>query len=532
MARPFNHGISRHRLHSILNSLLLPTLVLASLLASALASCSPEDPYVPTAPIDTVRRVNGAFLRVINAAADNPRADVLVDGKKFFALPQGYLDFSETNNNARYYPVDSNAAAIVFKAPGGAEIAGGALRLKARQYYTAYLHGNATRGYRVLVTSDSIELSTVPGKSVKYRVVNLAPDSPPIDIKQDSANTSPVVTDLGYGQASAYVASKEYLPRGTGLWIYDHATGTEIRAVTPPYIVLPPNATFTLVLTGNAQPRGDDAFLNFSAFQESYLSTADSLRGSPPININFCAARFVNAVASGDSLLDVTFYDPSNEFRENENFRRNLVGQPQTMEGVASLGLAGQPTHRHYFYISMLIRQEFPYRVEYHQTWRPATTGDPVVYRRQDAFLGRVEFKPAVNKRYTIVAYGPYNKDSARTALLVDNTPAPPAGMVQVRFFNAAFGAAYQGKRLRLRINGGTTPTPTLYGEVPAALNSFTTSPGSPTAEVLDETGAVIHTQTLDATPLKADKAYTLFLTRGAFGNTLYLHALAEDFTP
>lgn len=510
-------------------SLLLPLLAL-SLLALSLAACSPDDPFVPTRTDNGGKK--GAFVRVINAVADNKRYDVYIDGAKFFPSAQGYLDFSEANNNARYYPADSNAASIQIRL-GNAVVAEAQLNLDARQYYSAYFHGDAVRGYRILVTSDSIELSTVPGKSVKYRVVNLSPDAPAVDIKQDSSTTSPVVTQLGYGQASSYVFSREYFPKGTGLWIYDHATGAELRAITPPYIILPPNATFTLVLTGYSQPRGADPFLNFAAFQESSTGT-DSLRGAPPISINFAAVRFANLVASNDTgLLDVTFHDPSSEFRENENFRRNLIGQQQNVEGIASLGLVGQATHRHYFYLSLLIRQSFPFRVEYHQAWRKAVLGgDPSVYRPQDVLVPRQEFTPAVNTRYTLVAYGPYRPDSARAAVLVDNTPAPPAGMVEVRFFHGAFGAPYESGRLRLRINGSSTPTAMAYGAAPSAVNSFTTTPGAVTAEVLNESGTVIHTQTLDASPLKPDKAYTVFLSRGPFGNTLLLHALAEDFNP
>ncbi|MBS1913446.1 MAG: DUF4397 domain-containing protein [Bacteroidetes bacterium] len=503
--------------------------------AAFLSSCSPDDPFVPHRPPDTVVHKSGAFLRVINAAAGSPKVDVKVDDDLFFPSPQGYLDFSETNNNARYYPADSNAHRIRFLS-GSTVLATDTLIFAKGGYYTAYFHGNAARGYHVLVTTDTIAVPTIPGKSMKYRVVNLSPDAPPLDMRQDD-NTSPfVVTALAYGSASQYIPSKEYFPKGTGLWIYDHTSGAEIRAITPPYIVLPPNSTFTLVLTGNGAPHGDEAFLNFSAFQESYLG-ADSLHGSSPININFAAARFANITASGDSLLDVTFYDPSQEFCENDNFRRNLIGQPQTVEGIASLGLDGQPVARSYFYISLLLRQDFPFRVEYHQPYRTGhscTTGTVSIdYRKQDVLVPRAAFTPTINKRYTIVAYGPYDSLAAHSALLLDNTSAPPSGMAQIRFFNGGFGSTFNGKKLRLRINGAATPIAMGYGEIPEGTNSFAAPAGAVSADVIDEQGNVLLTQVLDKTPLEANKSYTVFLSRGSHGDKVgYLHALAEDLNP
>lgn len=511
---------------------LVAALLLIAFVVAALPSCSPEDPFVPTRTSDTTNRKKGAFLRVINAAANGPQVDVLVDGKKLFASPQGYLDFTERNNNARYYPVDSNAHMVTFMA-GGQKMAESPLTLRKDAYYTAYFHGSARSGFAALVTDDTISISTVPGKSVKYRVVNLAPDAPSVDIKQDSANTMPVASNLAYGTASPYVASSEHLPpKGTGLWIYDHATGKELRALTPPYIILPPNATFTIVLTGNTEPRGDDAFLNFSLFQESYHG-ADSLYGSPPINVNFCAVRFANIVATRDDFLDVTFYDPAQEFCFNDNFRRNLVGQMQTVESIVSLGHFPQPPERDYFYISMLLRQDYPFRVEYHDASRIGrncvNNVENLDYRKQDVLVPRAEFGPEVNRRYTVVAYGPYAVGSAASTVLQDNTPAPPAGMAQVRFFHGAFGAPYETKRLRLRIAVTTTPTAVAYGEKPDGTNSFATGPGTVTAQVVDESNAVIHTQQLTLTPLEANKSYTIFLSRGSFGDALYLHALAEE---
>ena len=505
------------------------------LAALLLQGCTPDDPFTPTKKgTDTVDLTKGAFLRVIHAAADGPAVEVLVDGKPFFKGSQGYLDFQQNDNNARYYPVDSLAKRIEFRS-AGTVLASDTLVLVKDQYYTAYFHGSRTKGYDALVTSDSIHHPTEAGQPTKYRVVNLSPDAPPFDIRQNSPSATPVISNLAYGSASQYVPTKEYFPRGTGMWIYDHNTGKEIRAITEPYIVLPPNATFTLVLTGNSKPRGEDAFLYFSVFQEDSKGS-DGLYGATPFNISFAAVRFANLVSSGSNLLDVTFFDPNTEFCHNDNFRRNIVGQPDAMENVASLGLDGQDKTRNYFFVSLLVRQDFPYRVEYHQGDRVGrnctNNAEHKDYRKQDVLVPRNELTPSVNKRYTIVAYGAYTPDSARAAVLLDNTPAPPPGLAQVRFFHGAFGRDYQAKDLRIRINGQSTPVAMVYGKVPDGTNSFATGPGGVTAEVIDKDGNVIHTQTLDNTPLEADKSYTIFLTRGPFGDKLYLHALAEEVIP
>lgn len=495
-------------------------------LALGLPSCSPEDPFVPTRPSDTIE-FKGAFLRVIHAAPDAPAVGVNIDGVAFFPGPQGYLDFRPANNNARYYPVSDTAHVIAFL-NGGSKVAESPLALSRDGYYTAYLHGSSETGYRVLVTSDSIDVDAQSDKPAKYRIVHLSPDAPSLDIKQDAPTTQPVITGLSYGTASNYITSKAYYPpTGTGMWIYKNGTQDIIRAFTPPYIYLPGAATFTLVLTGNAAPTGEESFLFFSAFQENSKSTGEPLFGAPPFNITFTALRFVNLVASGDSLLDITFYDPSAEFSHNNNFRRNLIDQPLAMENVSSLGLPGQPEDRRYFYLSLLLKNEFPFRVERHQpdnlpSDRNLGTGD---YRKQDVLVGRNELKPEVNRRYSIVAYGEYEAGKAKSVVLTDNTPTPPAGMSQLRFFHGAFG--YESQKLRIRVDG-ITGNPMGYGEAPAGTNSFAVTAGADkTIELLDANGTVL--TSLKLRELKAGMAYTVYLSRGPRGDQLYMHAVAED---
>lgn len=513
------HGVSRGVAR------LLAALLGALVLALGLPSCSPEDPFIPTRPSDTIE-FKGAFLRVIHAAPDAPAVGVNIDGIAFFPGPQGYLDFRPANNNARYYPVSDTAKAIAFM-NGGSQVASGDLALARDGYYTAYLYGSSETGYRVLVTSDSITVDAQSDKPAKYRIVHLSPDAPSLDIKQDAPTTQPVITGLSYGTASDYITSKAYVNPGTGMWIYKNGTDEVIRAFTPPYILLPGAATFTLVLTGNAAPTGEESFLYFSAFQENSKRVDDPLYGSPPFNITFTAFRFVNLVASGDSLLDVTFYDANSEFRYNDNFRRNLIDQPLAMENVASLGLPGQPEDRRYFYASLLTRDTYPFRVERHQpdnlpSDKNLGTGD---YRKQDVLVGRNELKPEVNRRYSIVAYGEYEAGKAKSVVLTDNTPTPPAGMSQLRFFHGAFG--YESQKLRIRVDG-ITGNPMGYGEAPAGTNSFAVTAGpDKTIELLDASGATL--TSLKLRELKAGMAYTVYLSRGPRGDQLYMHAVAED---
>ncbi len=516
------HGIPARIAH------VLVTMLGLLVLGLGLPSCSPDDPFIPTRPSDTIDISKGAFLRVVHAAPDAPAVDVQINGTAFFNGPQGYLDFRADNNNARYYPVSDTATVITFTSSGSA-VAEGTLSMSRGSYHTAYLHGSSKTGYKVLITSDSIEVNSTSDKPAKYRIVHLSPDAPTLDIRQDAPTTQPVITGLSYGTASNYVTSKAYNPpTGTGMWIYQGGTDAIIRAFTPPYIYLPTGATFTLVLTGNARPTGNESFLFFSAFQENSKIAGNPLYGAPPFNITFAALRFINLVASGDSLLDVTFYDGNAEFRRNDNFRRNLIDQPQTMENVTSLGLPGQPEDRRYFYISLVIKQDFPFRVEYHQpdnlpNDQNAGTG---VYRKQDVLVAQKALALQANKRYSIIAYGPYEKGKARSAVLVDNTPTPPAGMAQIRFFHGAFGT-YESQQLRIRVDG-VTGFPVAYGQAPDGSSSFSVAAGDgKTIELLDADGNLIKTSSLRE--LQAGMAYTVYLSRGPKGEDLYLHALPED---
>ncbi|MBK8911871.1 MAG: DUF4397 domain-containing protein [Chlorobi bacterium] len=145
-----------------MNSTLLRTAGLAAffVIGLLLASCSPDDPFVPTPkPDDTVVDLKGkAFLRVVHASPDAPNVTVLLAGQPLFGnTPQQYLFFQTNINEAKYYPVDTTGAAgktLAFL-NAGALVAQTTARMDSGAYYTAYLYG-VSGDYRVLLTADTL----------------------------------------------------------------------------------------------------------------------------------------------------------------------------------------------------------------------------------------------------------------------------------------------------------------------------------------------------------------------------------------
>jgi len=504
-----------------------------------ISSCSPDDPFVPTVKIDSGGyKGTGAFLRVIHAVVNGPQTDVYIDTSKFFDEPQSYLGFSSTGNNGKYYPVDVLAKAVHFRS-GGTTVASHALSLTRGEYYTAYLYGKAGGTYRVLLTTDTVFAQpTTQEKSVRYRLVNLSHDAPELDIYQDSYTPPPAVTGLSFGTASGYVSSKAYpFGKGTGLFVNEAGTDKQLLKVPQPLVPLPAGTTWTIIFTGVTHPSGDDPYILLSALQESFRQESDTLYGTVPFSVPLGLIRFVNLVPT-DTLLDVAFYNAMAEFSNNDNFRHNLEGQRDAVEFMPTLGrdssLFGRdPVGRSRYFSVGLLQTNFSYRIEIHYFAGTDIFSTDYIYRRQtplaplNAPTGQ-PFTPQANKRYTIVAYGPYVPGQAKTNTLLDNTSTPPPGMAQVRLFHGAFGTEYEGKKLRLMIEGVSTPTPVAYGESTAGINSIAVASGTPLVYVTDETGMVHYAQTLTNTPLIAGRAYTIFLSRGPKGDGLYLHAMPE----
>lgn len=518
---------------------------IAAFVAVSLTGCSPEDPFIPTRN-NVVPEKNGAYLRVIHAAADGPDVRVWVDSTVLFnGAIQKYMYFATGVNDAKYYPVDSAAATVSFVDASGRTVATTPVSFRRNGYYTAYLHGRGS-DLDALVTTDTVD---APDRNdplpAKIRLVNLVPDAPSISLHFGSPTATPLLSGVVYQSASPYARLAAIDPGTTPLYVTNATTGEELLYLPDGYVFVPAGVTFTLVLSGLGHPMGSERFLMSAIFNESALDAVDSLRGYSPFRYSFGALRLVN-LAPGDSMLDVTFYDPSAEFAANDNYRRTIYGRRRgTLDFVHTLGHPALPFSRddsyfgEYFIVGYNIGKQLRARIEYSQPWRPDEIGKPgggafPDYRRQDVYAADTSFLYEESRHYTIVAYGPYvdptSPPPGRCQILRDDTPVPPPGMAQVRLFHGAFGPSYQGKALRLRIGGVEMTTGSRYGAHPPPNSSISVSAGTPTVEVLDEQGAVIYSQDLTNTPLEAGKSYTVFLSRGVDGASLLLFALTEDF--
>lgn len=530
-------------------------LLAAVLCAVIFSACSPDDPFIPT-PRKVVEK-KGAWLRVIHAAPDDPAVLVRAGDSLLMEKPQHYMQFSTTlENEAKYYPVDTAAHSIKFTLGDGSVVAEKSnVQFVENEYYTVYLYGRPGNR-QVLFTADSIEPAPQSDPlPVKLRIVNLANDAPAVTVRLETSTNTPLVEGLPYGQASNYLRAKNYLT-GTALFVTE-SPSNKLLFFTPTGFILISNATFTVVISGNSHPAGDDPFLQFTAFVEN-AHNDDSLRGATGFPISLGAQRMVNISSSGDSLLDVTYLeersDIKGEFEFNDFYRRtNYSASPFFVDRVPSLGHPIFPWYRLYHYEGLGINSTQKYRIEYHEEWgqKPSVVlknGQPldpsvyIDYRKQHAFSAQNSFAYQSNHRYTFVAYGEYEQNvsdresgapSGKTTVLIDNTSAPSGGMAQVRLFHGAFGEL-ESKRLRLRVGTAVTPTAVAYGEATQGTNSVSVSAGAVTAEIIDENNNVVHSQELITDPnshtgLEAGKSYTIFFSRGYKGDTLYLHPLSEE---
>jgi hypothetical protein len=514
--------------------LLLRSLLLALGLTLALicGACTPEDPFYPTLP--PVSHA-AAFVRIIHAASEAPPAVVYVGDAPFFGgTPQQYLYFSTGVNEAKYYPIDTSLKTISFRANGGS-LATASIDLKKGLFYTAYLYGSPNN-YHVLLTNDTV--APPPDAShTLVRVVHLSPDAGDLDVKLgDVQSTAPtIISCLQFGHASSYILqpANTTFGKGTGLYVDDCSTKDFIFGVPPPYVLMPGATIATIVLTGNKQPSGNQTFLSTSAFIESRLN-ADSLYGGLPLQLAFTAIRFANLIAAAaddpanPQLIDISFLDSTaKDWAPNDYFRRNLTGQ-ENVRSVAPLGNAndfvrGLQPIRGYFQLGMIYKTWWPYRVEKNTVENSQWHADP-----QPVLVGKQTYLWQSGKRFTIVAYGPLNKDSAHSKVLYDNTPAPvSASNIRFRFFHGGYKLA--DKLLRIRI-GTSTSKAMAYGDVPVGEESVEGPASADKIELLDESGTVIHLEPMSAGYLVGGKAYTIFLSEGAFGTYPVLTAVSDDF--
>lgn len=482
-----------------------------------LASCSPEDPFYPTAP--PVEITGAAYLRIVHAAADAPAVTPVLGGKVFRG-EVSFLSYRAGVNEAKYYPADTTSKVLAFLAGTGA-LASAPVKLEAGRFYTAYLYGNSP-DYGVLVTSDTIQPNPTVTE-VKLRVVNLSPDSPPVDV-WFTGNPTPVARNVSYGTASAYnLRSLTGLGR-PGVTIVRSQTQDTILAFPVNQIFLPGSAVLSLVLTGFSQPAGEQSMLTMAAFIDNGYDPESELFGGLPLKLEFAGIRAVNLMPTGDTKsLDVSFYDRDYFIKYgglNDGYRRNYPGQDSILY-IPSHGFLDRRVEG--YFLQSASKTEYVYRIEY------ATAPNNIDPQPMAAGPDTLRVEP--NKRYTIVAFGPDSTkasgaiDYARTVWLRDNVPAPSSnGVVRVRFFHGGFGE-HESQALTIRINGLSTPA-MRYGQEPTAADAIEVSAGATTVELLDPSGTVLLSTTFN---LIGGKTYTIFYFRGRYGDVHIMRAVADD---
>lgn len=491
-----------------------------SLLGSVLLwSCCPEDPFIPTKPDIPFDSSKQAYLRVVIADPDISPVNVLIDGEAMFSAPLGFFDYPEAVYEAQFWPVDTAADELAFALPGGNELASIPVSWTKNSYQTAYLYRDGT-GHKIILTSDDPKAS-VPNDQVRYRIVNLSLESPSVDIifTDKTSGNQYTVSDLGYGDTTEFLTQPAALQKE----LLVRESGTQREIIGIPSVLLPGGGIVTLVMTGRLRPRGDEKFIYFNNFTDSRLDNETGLYGGLPFRVELTSLRFINLVGYADSTLDLALEDKRFGGDFPDSFRRNFPGQNSVI-AVAPLGSDPTFAEKGYFFLSTLLYVEFPYRVEVHRL-DVGITG-----QKQTVLVERKPLPVEANRRYTVVAFGPFVPGQADAVTLFDRTPSPPAGQVNARFFHGAYGAL-QNERLRLRINGVTSPEMG-YGQAPDPLTQWFTLPasGSATIEVLNQAGAVVHTQT--GVQFSANKTYTIFLSRGPNGDALLVKAVADDVVP
>ncbi len=512
------------------------THLLPILLLSLLAACTPDDPFIASPlPEDTVDLNTVAFLRVVHASDDAPAASVVVGGAPMFNnAPQQYLRFTTGGNEAKYYPVDSSkngtATTIEFRS-GTTTIASGSMTLQRGGYYSAYLYG-IDGDYDVLITADTL-FPKPSADSARYRVVNLSPDSPALQVRQGTEEPAkaPVVIDrITYGRASGYVRSKAHpIGAGTGLYLYDADKSAEVLRIDPPFIILPGEAVFTIVTTGYTKPTGESEFIHPSLFQENRAPAINErLYGGLPIGIQLGALRLINLVANGDTVsVDLSILDNLRQeiYARNEYYRKDLTrSHPVVWQKYHAELQKTTDTVTPYFMLSLLLRNQYPYQIEIHKF--QSDYGERLyAYQTRMVDGPRNDLVMAPNQRYSVYVYGPFDTTKAKSVAVHDNVPSPTPGFTRVRLFHGSFKDSTRSVSVRV---AGATGKQMTYGEAPDGVTgSFEVTPGVHDVEVLDQAGNVIHTQR--DIRFDANTSYMLAFSNGWTGDVRMITAVSEN---
>ena len=497
-----------------------------------LGSCCPEDPFLPTPPDVVIDSTRQSYLRLVVADFDLQPVHSRLDGEQIFCAPLAAFDYPEEIYEAQYWPVDTSASLLSFSDLGGNTLASTPIELTKGRYQTAYLYRLEGGGHGIIVTEDLPFAK--PGLSTnRFRVVNFAKDAPPVNVLFQNNNNPAdtlLITNLGYGDTTAYLdQSIGAPPEGKSLTVTSSITGDTI--ITIPRLLFFGDAVNTLVMVGRIRATGDDKFFFFNVLQDFRSTTVPPtscdqavqllggrpLYGTIPIKLEISALRFFNAVSSGSTLLDLALR--SEQFGDPfpDKFRRNFPGQDGAVIDVAPLGSGDPRSDRGYFFLSPLLEQDYPFRVEEHigPPWDPGII--------QPVLVGRKDLTLEGGQRYTVIAFGPKVPGSAGSVYLVDRAPSPPPGMAGFRFFHGAHGPlAVAG--LRLRANGVVGPTSSYGEQIDPMTGSFNASASAgSTLEVLDSDDQVVASASNVA--IDADQTYLVILSRGPNGDELVLTA-------
>lgn len=499
-----------------------------------LGSCCPEDPFAPTPPDVVVDSSRQAYLRVVVGDFNLQPVRARLDGEPLFCAPLGAFDYPEEVYEAQYLPVDTAGSAITFTRIDGSVVASRQISLKKNSYQTAILYRTVSGGHDIILTSDNPTSTPGTGR-LRFRVVNLVENAPAINVFfQDNNNLadSLAINNLGYGDTTGYlIQTNGVLPDAKRMVVTESATGNQIIEI--PKIIFFGDAVNTLFMVGKIDPTGDQDFIFLNAMQDSRsvaaaptycqqtvsLLPGTLLYGTLPIQLKFTALRFLNAVSSGGSTLDLSL---KSQFGQDfpQSFRRNFPGQESVIQ-IPPLGSGNAREIRPYFFLSTLLERSYPFRVEEHIA--PAFDAGTI----QPIIVDEKPFEVEGGLRYTVIAYGPFERGKAGSVLLIDRTPTPPPGSAGIRFFHGSHGVQ-QSRDLRLKVNGVLGPAMRYGDGVNSRTESFVVPPsGGSVLEVLDPDLNVITRQT--GVNIDAGKTYLVILSRGPQGDRYELTAIDDD---
>ena len=485
-------------------------------------SCCPEDPFVPTRPPVPVDPSKQALLRIVIADPNIDRLNITLGGENIFpnALALGFFEYPEDVYEAHFWRVDTGTNELAFALPGQEPLASTSVTLQKGTYHTAYFYSDGGE-HKILLTTDDPTNKPDNGY-VRYRIVNMAVGAPSASVQ--FANDPPVVENLAYGDTSETLERTAGFING-GMKVTETQSEKVIFQVSG--ILLSGGTVITLVIAGKLRPLGDERLVFLGIFQDSFFDEEMNLYGGLPLPFELLALKFTNLVSSGDSALDLTLYDPRFGGEFPDNFRRNFPGQPGQKDAVlnvAPLETDSPDSQRGYFFLSTFLYNKLPYRIEVTNPSEVGGTGP------QTVLIPRVEFPIQADRRYTVIAYGPFAVRQASAVTMFDRVPPPPSGQTGLRFFHGDY-LDHRSEQLRIRVNGKLSP-PMSYGKAPDPMNeTFTASASSSlSVDLLDESDSVVHTE--NGINLKEGTTYTLFLSRGPDGSNLLLTAVSEEVIP